>query len=70
MTAVRRVDAMRRADRRVSAVLARDERCLVLSLGITTREGPVRRVLEKVPEDVDARLARIPHLVKKLFAEE
>lgn len=67
---LRRVDAMRQADRRVAAALAQGERCLVLSLEITMRGGPGQRVLEKVPEDVDALLARVPDVVKKLFAEQ
>jgi hypothetical protein len=66
---LRRVDALRSADRRVAGSLERGEEGVVLSLQLSTPEGPGPRVVETVPEDVDALVARIPALVGKLFPE-
>jgi hypothetical protein len=62
-----RVDALRAADRRVTGALQRDGRGLVLSLQITGPGGPGPRFVERLPEDLDALVARIPGAVKKLF---
>lgn len=62
-----RVDAMRAAARRVTGTLDRAERGLVLSLRLEGPSGPGPRVVERLPEDLDALVARIPAVVKKLF---
>lgn len=62
-----RVDAFRSADRRVSGALERGEDGLVLSLQLAGPEGPGPRIVEKLPEDLDALVARVPAVVKKLF---
>lgn len=65
---LRRVDAVKRADRRVTGALERGEPgSLVLSLQVTSEAGPGPRLVEKLPEDLDALVARLPALVKKLF---
>jgi hypothetical protein len=64
---VRSVEAMRAADRRVTGAVEKGEKGLVLSLQITAPEGPGRRVAEKVPEDLDGLLAKVPAVVRKLF---
>jgi hypothetical protein len=64
---MKRVDAVRRADQRVSGALERGEKGLVLSLQLTRQDGPGPKVVEQVPADLDGIAARIPGLVKKLF---
>lgn len=66
---LRRVDAMRSADRRVGGSLERVEGGFVLSLQLTSGQGPGPRVVEVLPEDVDALVAHIPAVVRKLFPE-
>ncbi len=64
---VRRVDAVKAADRRVTGAIEKGERGVVLSLQITSPSGPGPKVVEKLPVDLDAIAARIPAVVKKLF---
>jgi hypothetical protein len=64
---LKRVEAVQRADQRVSGALERGEKGLVLSLQLTRPDGPGPKVVEKVPEDLDGILARVPGAVKKLF---
>lgn len=66
---LRRVDAVRTAERRVSAAIERGEQGLVLSLQIATRDGPGPRVVERLPEDLDALMSRLATVVDRLFAE-
>jgi hypothetical protein len=65
-----RVDRVRAAERRVTATVERADGALVLSLrvaqaaaGAATAPG----VTERLPEDLDALVSRIPAIVKKLF---
>ncbi len=67
---LRRVDAFRSADRRVTGALERGEKGIVLSLQIVGPDGPGPRVVEKLPEDVDALVARVPAAVKRLIAKK
>jgi hypothetical protein len=64
---LKRVDAVRSADRRVSGALERGEKGVVLSLQISGPSGPGPRVVERLPEDLDAVVARLPAAVRKLF---
>jgi len=64
---LRRVDALRSADRRVSGAIERGEKGLVLSLQITAPDGAGPRVVERLPDDVEAMMARLPAAVQKLF---
>ena len=64
---LRRVDAVRAADRRVGGAVERGERGIVLSLQLTGPGGPGPRVVERLPEDLDGIVARIPAVVAKLF---
>jgi len=64
---MKRVDAVRRADQRVSGALERGEKGLVLSLQLTRQDGPGPKVVEQVPADLDGIAARVPGAVKELF---
>lgn len=64
---IRRVEAVRAADRRVSGALEKAEKGVVLSLQVTGPEGPGPRVVEKLPGDLDAIAAKVPKLVRRLF---
>jgi hypothetical protein len=64
---VQRVEAMRAADRRVVGALEKGEKGLVLSLQVSSPDGPGPRVAEKVPEDLEALFSKVPGIVKKLF---
>jgi hypothetical protein len=64
---MKRVDAVRAADRRVRGAIDRSEGGLVLSLQLEGPGGAGPRRVERLPEDLDALVARIPALVKKLF---
>ena len=64
---LRRVDAIGSAERRVGGALERGDGGLVLSLQLTGPGGPGPRVVERLPEDLEALLARVPAAVKKLF---
>jgi hypothetical protein len=64
---MRRVEAANAADQRVSGALEKGEKGVVLSLQLSTPAGPGPRVVEKLPEDLDAIAAKVPRLVKKLF---
>lgn len=64
---LRRVEAVKAADRRVTGAIEKGEKGLVLSLQITDPGGPGPRTVERLPEDLDAIEARIPGIVKKLF---
>ncbi len=64
---IRRVDALRSADRRVTGAIERGEKGLVLSLQLAGPQGGGPRVVETLPEDVDALVAAVPAAVKKLF---
>ncbi len=65
-----RLEAFQNADRRVGGALERVDGGIVLSLQIAGPAGPGPRVSEKLPEDLDALVARIPAIVKKLLAEK
>jgi hypothetical protein len=64
---MKRLDEVKAADRRVSGAVERGGKGLVLSLQVTGPDGPGPRVAERLPEDLDAILAKVPGLVKKLF---
>ena len=64
---LRRVDEVRSADRRVSGAIERGEKGLVLSLQLTAPDGSGARVVERLPDDLDAIIARLPAAVKTLF---
>ena len=64
---MKRVEAVRRADQRVSGALERGEKGLVLSLQLTGPDGPGPKVAEQMPADLDGIASRVPGLVKKLF---
>lgn len=64
---MRRVDAVKAADQRVSGAVEKGEKGLVLSLQLTTQAGPGRRVVERLPEDPDAMVAKVAGVVKRLF---
>ena len=64
---MKRVEAVRAADRRVTGAIDRSERGLVLSLQLEGPAGAGPRQVERLPEDLDALVARIPAIVKKLF---
>ena len=64
---MRRVEAVKSADRRVSGSLERGDKGVVLSLRISGPEGPGRSVVERLPEDLDEILARLPAAVRKLL---
>jgi hypothetical protein len=66
---LRRVDAVGAADRRVTGALERGEGGLVLSLAIAGAAGPGTRAVERLPEDVDALIARIPDVVRRLLRQ-
>jgi hypothetical protein len=63
----RRVEAVRRADRRVSGAVERGEAGIVLSLQLSGPGGPGPRVVERLPEDLEKVMARVPAVVRKLF---
>jgi hypothetical protein len=64
---LKRVDDARAADQRVTGAVEKGEKGIVLSLQLTTAKGPGPRVVEKLPADLDAVVARIPGIVKQLF---
>jgi hypothetical protein len=64
---MKRVEAVQRADQRVSGTLERGGKGLVLSLQLTRQDGPGPKVVEQLPEDLDGIAARVPGAVKKLF---
>ncbi len=64
---LRRVDAMKDADRRVSGALERGDGVLVLSLQVVDRSGPGGRAVVKLPEDLDGLFSRLPDAVRKLL---
>jgi hypothetical protein len=64
---MKRVDAIRAADRRVTGVLERAGGGLTLSLSLSDASGGGVHVSERIPEDLDALASRIPAIVKKLF---
>jgi hypothetical protein len=66
---LRRVDRARSADRRVGGTLERGEKGIVISLHLASPAGPGPTVVETLPEDLDALVARIPPLVRKLLGE-
>jgi hypothetical protein len=65
---LRRLDAYRTADRRITGALARGDGGLVLAVELVGPDGPGTRVIETLPEDLDALVTRLPAIVKKLFA--
>jgi hypothetical protein len=65
--ALKRIDAVKAADRRVTGDLEKGEKGMVLSLQLTTAAGAGPKVSERLPDDLDALVARIPALVKRLF---
>lgn len=65
---MRRVDAMRAADRRVSGSLERGGgKGVVLTLQLSGPQGPGSRVVERLPEDLDEIQARLPAAVRRLL---
>lgn len=64
---MKRLDEVKAADQRVSGAVEKGEKGIVLSLQLTTAKGPGPRVVEKLPEDVDAIAGKIPGIVKRLF---
>jgi len=67
---LRRLDAFQSADRRVSGALERTDKGIVLTLQLAGPAGSGPRVVERLPEDLDALVARIPGIVRKLFPEK
>jgi hypothetical protein len=66
---VRRVEAVKAADRRVSGAIERGEKGLVLSLQLAGPAGAAARVIERTPEDLDAVVAALPGVVRKLMPD-
>lgn len=65
---MRRVDAIRDAERRVSGSLTIADDGIVLSLTLSERNGqPISRTLQKLPKDLDGCVAAAPEVLKKLF---
>jgi hypothetical protein len=64
---MKRVDEVKAADQRVSGAVEKGEKGIVLSLQLTKQTGPGPRVVERLPEDLDAIAAKIPGIVKRLF---
>ncbi len=64
---LKRVDALGAAERRVKGTLVRTEGGIVLSLELEGPAGTGPRVVEPLPRDLDALVARIPAAVRKLF---
>ena len=64
---MKRVDDVKAADQRVTGAIEKSEKGIVLSLQLTAASGPGPRVAEKLPEDLDAIVERIPAIVKRLF---
>jgi hypothetical protein len=65
---MKRVEAVKAADQRVSGAVEKGAEGIVLSLQLTRADGPGPRVVERLPDDLDAVLARVPALVKRLLA--
>jgi hypothetical protein len=64
---MKRVEDMRIAPRRVNGWIERDAKGIVLSVTLRDGEAPPRTVSERLPEDLDPLLARIPGIVEKLL---
>jgi hypothetical protein len=64
---VKRVEDAKAADQRVSGTIEKGGKGIVLSLQLTTASDPGPRVVETLPEDLDAIVGRIPGIVKHLF---
>lgn len=66
---LRRVEALARADRRVTGEVSRAGDGLLLSLELWDGEAtrPRRKVAERIPADPKALLGRIPEVVQNLF---
>ena len=64
---LKRVDAVRAAGRRVTGALERGERGLVLSLQLSGPAGPGPRIVERLPEELEALVDHVPAVVKRLF---
>jgi len=63
-----RVEAMRKAPRKVTGSLARDGKALLLTLVLRVDGVTEPRLAKaKLPDDVEAALARVPALVKELL---
>jgi len=63
-----RVEAMRKAPRKVAGSLAREGKVLVLTLVLRVDGIAEPRLAKaKLPDDVEAALARVPALVRELF---
>jgi hypothetical protein len=67
---LRRLDAFQSTDRRVSGALERTDKGVVLTLQLAGPAGSGPRVVERLPEELDALVARIPAIVQKLFPEK
>lgn len=65
---MKRVEALKAAEQRISGALERSGKGIVLSLQLTRADGPGPRIVESLPDDLDAVLARVPALVKRLLA--
>jgi len=64
---MKHVEELKASPRRVNGRIERDAKGLVLSLVLSEGAGEPRTVSERLPEDLDALLARIPPLVRKLL---
>lgn len=64
---VKRVDDAAAAERRVRGALRRGEQGLVLELALVGPDGTLGQASGGLPEDVEALVARVPAIVKKLF---
>jgi hypothetical protein len=64
---LKRVDALRAADDRVTGALERKDGAVVLSLKLSRAGGDAVEVAGRLPEDLDGAAERVPGIVKKLF---
>ena len=64
---LRRVEVARAPERRVSGALAQGDKGLVLTLQVTTGAGPGPRIVEKLPADLEALMARLAGVADRLF---
>jgi len=64
---LKRVEAVRAADVRVTGALERKDGAVVLSLRLARPGQPAAEAAGKLPEDLDGMAERVPGIVKKLL---